>query len=133
MNIAFNLIEHGLFCFAIRTIGSMNFGMTKMDNDVFQRPCLAVRVQRESHRGACAQRAEQKVVGIRTRICTARGDWLIGHDPVWRNLDLLRERLAVSSDVDCSYFAILHYFIPSTTVPHLCHNARGSGGSLSLI
>jgi hypothetical protein len=57
VNFAFNLIERYIFTFAIRAIRGVNFGVTKMNDYIFQRPRFAVRVQRHGHRCARSERA----------------------------------------------------------------------------
>ncbi len=65
--------------------------MTQAHRDVLQRPTFASRVQRDRHRCSSAQRGQEQIIRRKPCIGAAKGERLVGNEPVRACFHSLRE------------------------------------------
>src|SRR5690348_1206897 len=65
---------------ALLTVFNVNAVLSQTYDNAFERPLLAPRVERHSHRHATAERREQQRVRIRTRAFAARRDRFVSNE-----------------------------------------------------
>lgn len=107
-DVPLNAVEHAFPRFAIGAIRGVDFRVTQMNRDFFERPGFAPGVHRHGHGSARTQSGEQKVVGSRPSVRAACGRGFVRTKKMRARVNLLRESRGASADNHASYFAFFH-------------------------
>jgi len=108
MNVPLNTVEHGFPRFAFGAIRGVDFRVTQMNRDVFERPRFAAGVHGQGHGSASAQCCEQQVVGSRPGIRAACRRGFVRTKKMRASVNFLRESRGAAADNHTSYFAFFH-------------------------
>src|ERR1043166_6936701 len=92
LDLTLDAVELALLGLAVRAVLGVDLRVLEAHRDGLQRPLLASRVQRERHRRSGAERGQQQVVGIGAGAVTAVLDGLVGHQLMWTDTDVRRQR-----------------------------------------
>src|SRR4051794_2269878 len=77
LDIAVNVVDPSLCGLALRAVFGVNTRVSQRHSNPLEWPAPAVGVHPHGHRGACAERGEEQIVGCRSGVVANR-TWLVG-------------------------------------------------------
>jgi hypothetical protein len=98
LNLPFDPIDLSHLGLALGAIDRVNLRMVQRNRYTIEWPALALRIERDCHRCARAERGQKKIVRGRPGICSAERKRLIAFESMRTDLNLLRKARAAAAN-----------------------------------